>query len=885
MSNPEQQRLVQALSKAKHWRRWGPYLAEREWGTVREDYSAEGEAWRYVTHDMAWSYAYRWGEDGIAGLCDNHQRLCFAVALWNGKDPILKERLFGLSNPEGNHGEDVKECYWHLDNTPTHSYMRYLYRYPQAEFPYHALVAENARRGPHEPEFELTDTGVFAESRYFDVEVEYAKADADDVLARIRITNRGPDEAELHAIPTLWFRNEWRWRAGRPRPSIVPADENTVIADHATLGWRYLQASGAPELLFTENDSNNARLFKARNTSLYVKDAFHRYLIRGESEAVARDGGTKCGFLYRFDVPSGQTVEIRFRLHDYSGHAPVDGPEFDSIFDARKREADAFYSETLPRSLSEENQTLARHAFAGLLWSKQWYHYVIEDWLKGDPAMPAPPKVRARGRNADWTHLYNEDVLVMPDTWEYPWYAVWDSAFHAVTLALVDPELAKRQLTLFTREWYMHPNGQLPAYEWNLCDTNPPVHAWAALRVYRMDQAATGKADRVFLESVFHKLLMNFTWWVNRKDPNGSNVFQGGFLGMDNIGVFDRSAPLPMGGYLEQSDGTSWMAMYCLNMLAIAWELSRYNNAYEDIASKFFEHFLYIANAIHNIEGSGESLWDETDGFFYDQLRVPDRTRHPLRIRSMVGLIPLLAVEILDHERIAHMPGFKRRMEWFYDNRPDLTRNITCIFEPGHHGRCLLSLMSLEQLKRLLSVMLDENEFLSRYGIRSLSKIHQAHPFVFEAEGCMSTVRYEPGDSSTDLFGGNSNWRGPIWFPVNFLIVEAMKRYHEFWGNTLEIDCPTGSGRTMTLDAVGGEIASRLSGIFRLNGGRRPIFGDNPTWQHDPAWRDLPLFHEFFHGDTGAGFGASHQTGWTALIANLLVEQIIDDGVPATKTP
>lgn len=872
MNNPEQQRLEEASSRAKHWRRWGPYLAERQWGTVREDYSADGDAWNYVTHDMARAYAYRWGEDGLAGISDNHQRLCFAIALWNGRDPILKERLFGLANEEGNHGEDVKEYYWYLDGTPTHSYMVYLYRYPQAEFPYEALTLGNRCRTRREPELELVETGVFDEHRFFDVRVTYAKADADDIVARIDVTNAGPDAAVLHLLPTAWCRNIWRWTPGAEKPVLAKTGDARVGLTHPALGRRSIAFSESPRLLFTENETNAQRLFGAPNAADRAKDAFHDCVILGDESAVADDAGTKCAAHYAWTLEPGETRRAYARIAESDAPTPLDTAAIDAVIELRAREADTFYRAALPDDLTGDRAMLARRALAGLMWSQQWYHYVVETWIAGDPAMPPPPESRAAVRNSDWTHLYSEDILLMPDKWEYPWFAVWDSAFHTVALALADSALAKSQLRRFTREWYMHPNGQLPAYEWNFCDVNPPVHAWAALRLYRMEKARTGKADTAFLESVFHKLLMNFTWWVNRKDPKGNNLFHGGFLGMDNIGAFDRSAPLPTGGHLEQSDGTSWMAMYCLDMLAIAWELSRTDLCYEDIASKFFEHFLRIADAIHNIEGKGESLWDDTDGFFYDQLHWPDGRREPLRVRSMVGLIPLLAVEIVDHAHVDHLPGFRRRLDWFYEKRADLTRNITCVFTPGSKGRCLLSLLPPDGLRRLLAVMLDPNEFLSEYGIRSLSRFHEQHPYVFAWNDYHSEVGYEPGESRSPLFGGNSNWRGPVWFPVNFLLIDALRRYHDFYGDDFRVECPTGSGVYMTLDEVADEIARRLVSIFERKDGRRPMFGDVQLFQNDPGWHDLPFFHEFFHGETGAGLGASHQTGWTALLANLIVE-------------
>jgi hypothetical protein len=871
--DPESLRLRETAAKKKHWRRWGPYLSERQWGTVREDYSKDGDAWAYLPHELSRSVAYRWGEDGLAGISDNHQRLCFALALWNGRDPILKERLFGLTNPEGNHGEDVKEYYWYLDSTPTHSYMRWLYRYPQAEYPYALLVSENRRRSRAEPEFELVDTGVFDGDRFFDVSVEYAKADVDDLLIRIRIDNRGPEAAPIHVLPTLWFRNDWSWSrfAARPTIHLAGGTPPMVSADHPTFGRHSLAFSGAPQIVFTENETNHQRVHGTPNVGPRVKDGFHERVVAGRTDAVSAEAGSKCAGWYTLRIDAGGSATIGLRLSKEANRV-VEGPAFDALIAERRAEADHFYERISKKDVPGEQRMIQRQAFAGMLWTKQWYHYVVEDWLNGDPLPPLPPKERLLGRNAEWRHLYNDDVMSMPDKWEYPWYATWDSAFHAIVLAMVDPDFAKRQLELFTREWYMHPNGQLPAYEWSLSDVNPPVHAWAAYRVYKIDRNRSGQVDTGFLERVFHKLLMNFTWWVNRKDTGGRNLFQGGFLGMDNIGVFDRSQPLPTGGFLEQSDGTSWMAMYSLNLLAISWELARTNAAYEDVASKFFEHFLYICDAMRSKPGVKKSLWSERDGFFYDTIALPGGAFERIRLRSMVGLVPLLAVEVLDREQLERMPGFKRRLEWFAENRIDLTCNISCVYEPGSRGRFLFSIVNPDQLRRVLRVMLDENEFLSPYGIRSLSKVHDARPYTFSSHGFSSTVRYEPGDSESGLFGGNSNWRGPIWLPVNYLLIEALQRYHHFWGDSFQVECPTGSGRLMHLGDVAKELARRLVRIFtadREAGGRRPVFGATASFQ-DPEWRDLLPFPEFFHGDSGAGLGASHQTGWTGLIAKLI---------------
>jgi hypothetical protein len=881
----EELRLAQSHARVANWQRWGSYLAERQWGTVREDYSPDGECWDYFSHDQARSRAYRWGEDGLLGISDRECRLCFALALWNGRDPILKERLFGLTGPQGNHGEDVKECYWYLDATPTHSYMKSLYKYPQEEFPYARVLEENRRRGKHEREFELEETGAFDDGRYFDVTAEYAKASPDDILIRITVVNRGPERALLHLLPTLWFRNTWSLgRTGEgyeSKPRIEAGGEDRVIARHATLGTYRLLAgvdpSGkTPPLLFAENNTNVNRLFGAESLSPYTKDAFHEYVTRGRTAAVCPDGhGTKAAWDYKLDVSAGESVVIRLRLiSDDQAMGQGFGKEFDAVFQQRIAEADEFYAARVPHyeQLSADERTVTRQAYAGLLFSKQFYHLVIDDWLHGDPGQPPPPATRLQGRNHDWPHLYNRDVISMPDKWEYPWYAAWDLAFHMLPMAHVDGEFAKAQLLLFLREWYMHPNGQLPAYEFAFGDVNPPVHAWACWRVYKKT-GARGERDRLFLRRAFHKLLINFTWWVNRKDPQGRNLFSGGFLGLDNIGVFDRSKPLPGGGYLDQADGTAWMAFYCATMLSMALELAADDASYEDIASKFFEHFVAIVDAMNSLGGMG--LWDDEDGFYYDLLSCDGRTT-PVKIRSMVGIIPLFAVEILEQEVIDRLPGFKKRMEWFLRNRQDLARHITyCAADSEasrdkHHGHRLLAIPSRERLVRVLRYLLDESEFLSDYGVRALSRYHQDHPFVLDIDGVQHRVDYVPGESNTGLFGGNSNWRGPIWFPVNYLLIEALERYHHFYGDSLQVECPTGSGKQMNLKAVAQEISRRLARLFlKDETGRRAFWGDHPC-ADDPHWRDLILFHEHFHGDTGRGIGASHQTGWTALIANLI---------------
>jgi len=877
--NNEEIRLQQSRERRAHWKRWGPYLSERAWGTVREDYSPNGTAWDFLPHDQARSKAYRWGEDGIGGISDRHQLICFAVSLWNGRDPILKERIFGLTGSEGNHGEDVKEYYFYLDSTPTHSYMKYLYKYPQAEFPYGQLVEENRRRGKDAPEFELMDTGVFDEDRYFDVEIEYAKATPEDILIRINVTNRGPEASDLHLLPTIWFRNTWSWQKAAPRPSLRQTKDvrnaTAIQLCQPAYGHRWLFCNGMPELLFTENETNTRRLYNYENGTRHAKDGINDYVVHGAKDAVnPAKSGTKAAAHYPLTLGPGETKTIKLRLTDLEippeNSDPCNG-KFDATFDERKREADEFYDSVTPGDLSQDAKAVMRQALGGLLWSKQFYYYDMGSWLKGDPAEPAPPSERLNGRNSQWTHLYNDDIISMPDKWEYPWYAAWDLAFHCVPLAIVDSDFAKDQLVLLLREWYMHPNGQLPAYEWAFGDVNPPVHAWAAWRVYKIDKKRNGKGDTKFLERVFHKLMLNFNWWVNRKDAEGRNVFQGGFLGLDNIGVFDRSAALPTGGHIEQSDGTSWMGMYCLNMLAIAMELASEDPAYEDVASKFWEHFLYIAHAMNHLGDERSRLWNEEDGFYYDVLCLPDGTGFPMKVRSMVGLIPLFAVETLEPETLRKMSGFKRRLEWFIDNRKDLIGNVACMRTRGKAERRMLSILDQDQLRRVLKVMLDESEFLSPYGIRALSQIHKEHPYALQVNGAEHRVSYEPAESSTGLFGGNSNWRGPIWFPVNYLIIESLQKFHHYLGDDYKVECPTGSGQMMTLWEVAAELSRRLTRIFlRDSGGRRPVFGGIEKFQTDPNWSDLILFHEYFHGDTGSGVGANHQTGWTGLVAKLI---------------
>ena len=868
----EQQRLDG--DARSHWKRWGPYLSERAWGTVREDYSPHGTAWEYFPHDHARSRVYRWNEDGLAGICDRRQTVCVALALWNGQDSILKERLFGLTGNEGNHGEDVKEYYFYLDSTPTHSYMKFLYKYGQRAYPYADLVETNRRRSKQEPEYELIDTGYFEGSRYFDVVVEYAKAGPDDILVRITATNRGPEPAPLHLLPTVWFRNTWSWEPGAARPRLWQGDASRarIEIDHPRTGRRALVFDGSPELLFTENETNAHRLFGAPSPTPFVKDGINDFVVGGTTYAVnpARTG-TKAAGRFALHIAPGESAVVKLRLTDTAPADGTVGSDFDAVFADRIREADHFYATVIPRDLGGDARLVMRQALAGMLWSKQFYNYDVARWLKGDPGQPAPPAERRHGRNAGWPQLANEDVISMPDKWEYPWYAAWDLAFHCVALALVDSSFAKSQLVLMLREWYMHPNGQLPAYEWAFGDVNPPVHAWAAWRVYKIEKRRTGTGDRAFLERVFHKLLLNFTWWVNRKDAEGMNVFQGGFLGLDNIGVFDRSAPLPTGGHLEQSDGTSWMGMYTLNMLAIALELAKDDAVYEDVATKFLEHFLYIANAMNHMGDDGIELWDEADGFYYDVLHLGNGDHFPLRVRSMVGLIPLFAVETLEPALLEKLPGFRRRLEWFLQHRPDLTGNVASVRTPGVGERRLLSIVNVERLRRVLSVMLDEQEFLSPFGVRALSRAHRDRPYTLTVGDQVHRVDYEPGESSTGLFGGNSNWRGPIWFPVNFLLVESLQRFHHYLGDDFTVECPTGSGQQVTLAQVAAEISQRLTRLFLRDGnGRRPLYGNVEIFQRDPYWADLIQFHEYFHGDDGRGVGASHQTGWTGLVAKLL---------------
>lgn len=921
----EESRLREDASREKNWKRWGPYLSERQWGTVREDYSDNGDAWNYLPHDHARSRAYRWGEDGLLGWCDRECRLCFALALWNERDPVLKERLFGLSNPQGNHGEDVKECYFYLDSTPTHSYTKALYKYPQAEFPYQQLIDENARRGKDVREYEIIDTGVFDANRYFDVSAEYAKAGPDDILIRITVANRGPDTAAVHVLPTLWFRNSWSWGCEHEgctiKPGIRQTSASALLASHPTLGDYCFEIETEAPFLFTENETNSQRLFNTSNPSPFVKDAFHECVVHGRADAVnPQKTGTKAAPHYRLEIPAGQSVTLRLRLRAEASpggargsRAPSGGPpdgkggdaavqqsaespgdtsfhaarqaagqgtraacstqgfsDFDAIFSARIGEADEFYTAKLAGGLSDEQRRVVRQAYAGLLWSKQYYNYIVKNWIAGDPAMPAPPPGHATSRNFDWPHLFNGDVISMPDKWEYPWYAAWDLAFHMIPFSRIDSDFAKQQLLLLLREWYMHPNGQIPAYEWNFSDVNPPVHAWACWRAYKIG-ASHENRDTLFLERTFQKLLLNFTWWVNRKDVKGRHIFSGGFLGLDNIGLFDRSSPLAGGESLEQADGTAWMAFYCGTMLSMAMELARTNPAYEDIASKFFEHFVDIVDAMNAVGGCG--LWNEEDGFYYDQLLV-DGTSIPLRVRSIVGVIPLLAVEVLEQGQIEKLPGFRKRMRWFLENRKDLAQHITYMERKTQDGECMLRLLAIPSRDRLLRVLryvLDENEFLSPHGVRALSRVYKDRPYHIRLDGQELGIDYEPAESRSGLFGGNSNWRGPVWFPLNYLLIEALERYHHFYGDTVKVECPTGSGKMMNLAEVAMELASRLARIFLPDeNGARPCHGGDARFASDPHWRDLVLFNEYFHGETGRGLGASHQTGWTALVTRCL---------------
>ena len=880
VNDAEKRRIEESRNGSKNWRRWGPYLSERQWGTVREDYSPYGTAWDYFTHDHARSRAYRWGEDGIAGFSDDRQLLCLSLALWNGRDPILKERLFGLTNEEGNHGEDVKELYYYLDAVPSYAYARMLYKLPQAAYPYQWLIEENARRkGSAAMEFELIDTGIFDDDRYFDVDVEYAKADVEDVLMRVTVHNRGPEPAPIHILPQVWFRNTWSWVPGAQKPSLQDQGAGMVLAQHDELGVYRIEFEAADRLLFCDNESNFARLFGVSAAQGHFKDAFHEYVVHGRTEAVNAGGnGTKAAGLYLRTVPARSSVTVRVRLRTGAQRTGA-FIGFDAVFSRCIAETDAFYAARQTNVADEDMRRIQRQAFAGMLWNKQFYDFNVRQWLDGDPLQPPPPESRKHGRNSDWRHLVAADIMSMPDKWEYPWFAAWDLAFHCVTLSLIDPDFAKGQLELLCRVWLMNPNGELPAYEWAFGDVNPPVHAWAAMRVFENDRNQNGGAgDRDFLERIFHKLLLNFTWWVNRKDPQGLNIFEGGFLGLDNIGVFDRSRPLPTGGYIEQSDGTAWMAMFCLNMLRMSIELSERDPVYEDMAIKFLEHFLYIAEAMTDMGNQGIGLWDDEDNFFYDVLSMPSGKKIPMRLRSMVGLIPLFAVGIVGQEVINKRPELWRKIELYRERRPDLVKLVSRWNELGWRGRRLFSLARAFRMTKMLRRMLDESEFLSPYGVRALSRSYLDHPYDFEYDGVDYRVKYQPGESDSGLFGGNSNWRGPIWMQVNYLLVENLRRFHQFYGDGLKVECPTGSGVMLTLDEIADELCRRLLKLFQRGAdGRRPVFGSYEKFQTDPHFKDYILFHEYFHGDNGRGCGASHQTGWTGLIANLIDQLVAED--------
>jgi hypothetical protein len=918
--NPEQARLAENNSREEPWYFWGPYLAERGWGTVREDYSANGDAWNYFPHDHARSRVYRWNEDGLGGICDYKQRLCFAFAFWNERDAFLKERLFGVTGPQGNHGEDVKEIYWYNDNMPSHSLMRMVYRYPQCAFPYEQLVSENARRSRMEREYELWDSGALAQDRFFDIEIEYAKAAPDDILIRVNATNCGPDPATLHLLPTIWFRNTWSWGRDNQKPNLQESARSggqlgVVEASHPAIGSYFLYCESPERLLFTDNESNLARLWNVPNPTPFVKDSINDCIVRHNAGLVNPNRvGTKAAAHYRFTLAPNESRSIRLRLtsaalgsardprpsvgdpssenpvsrvevRGESSALPVQNPfaEFDTTFTARSMEADAFYAELAPSCLSREHAAIQRQAFAGMLWNKQFYHYIVQQWLEGDPGQPPPPLERKDGRNADWGHLYNDRIMSMPDKWEYPWYASWDLAFHCITLAVVDPQFAKGQLDLICREWYQHPNGKIPAYEWNFGDVNPPVIAWAAFRVYQIERKQTGKGDRAFLETIFHKMLIAFTWWVNRKDSGGRNIFQGGFLGLDNIGVFDRNEEFADGSHLEQSDGTSWMGMFSLNLMRIALELARDNPVYENIATKFFEHFLGIAAAMNNVGGKGIGLWDDADEFYYDVLRTPGGRYLPLRVRSIVGLMPLLAIETIEPQLLDAVPGFKARLEWYLTHRPDLASLVSRWQEQGVGARRLVALTRGHRMKCLLRRMLDPNEFLSPYGVRSMSKYHKDHPYVLTVRGEEKVVNYEPGESQTGIFGGNSNWRGPIWFPINYLLIESLQKFHYYYGDDFKVECPTGSGQFMTLNQIANDLSNRLIRLWlRDHQGNAPYAAASAGI--GPRDRERYWFHEYFHADTGAGLGASHQTGWTGLVAKLILQQG-DFGTIAKRDP
>ncbi len=885
--NPEKERIQHTPTNGG-WKKWGPYLSERQWGTVREDYSADGSAWNYFKYEDAISRTYRWGEDGIAGICDTKQRMCFAWAFWNGKDPFLKERLFGVSNPQGNHGEDVKELYYYLESTPTHSYMKMLYKYPQTAFPYKKLVEQNARRTRNESEYELWDTGIFNKNEYFDIFIEYAKASEEDILIQVTVCNRADKKARIDIMPTLWFRNTWYWGYEDQDyiPTVSASERNYIVAEHEGVGKYFLFFEDTPELLFCENETNREKMFGQPNTSPHPKDSINNYVISGGDIKYLniQKTGTKSALRYILQVDGGKEIKLRFRLSNRYLNTPF--TNFNSQFAERVKEADTFYNDLQQPVKDADLRRIQRQAYAGMLWNKQFFNFNVDQWLKGDPASPLPPESRLNIRNQHWRHLHNGNIVSMPDKWEYPWYAAWDLAFHCVPLAKLDPAFAKRQLVLFLREYYMHPNGQIPAYEWNFSDVNPPVHAWGAWKVYSIDKEMNGgKGDTAFLSSIFHKLLMNFTWWVNQKDRKGNNLFEGGFLGLDNIGVFDRSHPLADGAYMEQADGSSWMAMYSLNMLRISIELaSELNPSYQEMASKFFEHFLFISMAMRNIAEEEIDLWDAEDEFYYDLLHMPNKESILLKVRSLVGLMPMVAVEILTPEMIHKLPDFTRRLEWVLKNRPDLARMVSRWHEPGRGESRMLALMRIHRLKRTLKRMLDESEFLSDYGIRSLSKYHLEAPYKLQMDGNMYSVQYLPGESDSGMFGGNSNWRGPVWFPVNYLLIESLIKYYEYYGDDMTVEHPTGSGTYMNLKQVAEHLMARLLKIFQMNEkGERACYGNNPKFNHDPHFKDNILFYEYFHGDSGQGLGASHQTGWTGLITDL-IDRLANAMPPKTET-
>jgi hypothetical protein len=892
----EERRLEEARSGKAAWRRWGPYVSERQWGTVREDYSADGDAWNFVTHDQARSRAYRWGEDGIAGICDDRQHLCFALAVWNGADPILKERMFGLTGPEGNHGEDVKEYYFYLDNVPSHAYMKYLYKYPQRAYPYCDLVEQNRRRTRLDPEYELLDTGIFDDDRYFDLFVEYAKAGPDDIAIRVSAVNRGPDAALLHILPTLWFRNDWSWFPGQEKPSIqierVDANATLLKAVHRLAGTYWLYCEPPQEVLFTDNESNTAGLYGEPNATPYVKDAIHEFFVKARRCAVnPQQVGTKAAVHYFRQIGAGETAIFKLRLSNASDLLQPLGADFDAIFERRRQEADAFYERVTPFPLSDDMRNIQRQAFAGMLWSKQYYYFIVERWLDGDPAGPPPPEQRKNGRDCEWRHVGAADVMSMPDKWEYPWFAAWDMAFHCVAFALIDPDFAKDQLLLLAREWYMHPNGQIPAYEWDFGDVNPPVHAWAALRVYQIEAENYGRQDRQFLERIFHKLMINFTWWVNRKDSGGNNIFEGGFLGLDNIGAFDRNSGLG-GGRLEQADGSSWMAMYCLNLFAVSLELAKADTVYEDLATKFFEHFVYIGAAVNKIGGRANGLWDDAAGYYFDMLQLPNGSTIPMKAYTAVGVTPIFATAVGDRDELAAFYDFDNRLRWFIHNQPHLLRGLADMTHFGVNERFRLALVDSTKLRRILEHVLNEDGMLSPYGVRSVSKRHAREPFVLDLDGQHFVLDYEPGNSTSGLFGGNSNWRGPVWFPLNFLLIEALQQHHYFLGDDFKVSDPAGSGTKVNLWETTTDLTHRLIKLF-LKGpdGSRPVYNDYAKFQTDPHWRDLILFHEFFHADTGAGLGASHQTGWTGIVAKLIQQyakyssQGAQPGAPPKSSP